>query len=158
MLVHIWLQHGGHVRHTSLTVRGIYLSFWPDSTAGKKDLKSKRSHDGSLMEFVEDDIVAEDMVLPKTYEISGLNEDAVVEYARGVQENLPRYQIARHNCSHVVAGALMAGANRKASFIPHAGSYGRLGRVAGVGIWTPDMVQKFVLELGGKLTHDFKGE
>ncbi|MFL6628069.1 MAG: hypothetical protein ACJ8G1_16635 [Vitreoscilla sp.] len=47
---------------------------------------------------------------------------------------------------------------RMPSFIPHAGSYGRVGRVAGIGIWTPDMVQKFALELGGVLTHDFKGE
>jgi hypothetical protein len=34
----------------------------------------------------------------------------------------------------------------------------RLGRVAGIGIWTPDRVQKFVLEIGGRLTRDFKGE
>ncbi len=124
--------------HTSLTVRGIYFSFWPDSRAGKKDLKTKRSHAGSLMQVIDDDIVAEDMVLPKTYDIAGLNEDAVVQYVRGVQENLPRYKIARNNCSHVVASALIAGAGRKASFIPHAGNYGRLGRVVGIGVWTPD--------------------
>lgn len=158
MHVHIWLQHGPHVGHASLTVRGIYFSFWPDSRAGKKDLKTKRSQAGSLMQIIDDDIQAEDMVLPKTYELHGMNEGAVMEYVRGVQENLPRYQIARNNCSHVVAAALIAGAGRKPSFIPHAGSYGRVGRVAGIGIWTPDMVQKFVLELGGVLTHDFKGE
>lgn len=158
MHVHIWLQHGGHVGHASLTVRGIYFSFWPDTDSGKKDLKTKRSHDGSLMEYVEDDIKAEGMVLPKTYELHGLDEDAVVAYVRGVQENLPRYQLARNNCSHVIAAALITGAGRKPSFIPHAGSYGRVGRVAGIGIWTPDMIQKFVLELGGRPTHDFKGE
>jgi hypothetical protein len=50
----------------------------------------------------------------------------------------------------VVAAALMAGARRKPSFIPHAGSYGRLGRIVGIGIWTPDQVLKFVQELGGR--------
>jgi hypothetical protein len=57
-----------------LTVRGIYFSFWPDSRAGKKHLKTKRSQAGSLMQIIDDDIRAEDMVLPKTYELSGLNE------------------------------------------------------------------------------------
>ena len=148
MQVHIWLPHGNHVGHVSLTVRGIYFSFWPDDDAGKKDLKSKRSHVGSLMQTIEDDIQAEGMMLPKTFEIDGVNEQAVIDYVRGVQENLPRYQLARNNCSHVVAAALIAGAGRKPSFIPHAGSYGRLGRI--VGIWTPDMVLKFVEELKGR--------
>jgi hypothetical protein len=51
---------------------------------------------------------------------------------------------------------LIAGAGRKASFSPHAGNYGRLGRVVGIGVWTLDMVMKFVLELGGRLTHDIQ--
>jgi hypothetical protein len=103
-------------------VCGIYFSFWPDDDAGKKDLKSKRSHGGSLMQTIEDDIQAEGMMLPKTFEIDGVDEQAVIDYVRGVQENLPRYQLARNNCSHVVAAALIAGAGRKPSFIPHAGS------------------------------------
>ena len=87
-------------------MQGTYLSFWPDSEAGKRDLKAKRSHDGSLMEYIEDGIRAEDMVLPKTYEIRGLDEEAIIRYTRGIQSNLPRYQIARNNCSHVVGGDL----------------------------------------------------
>lgn len=131
MQIHIWLPHGDHVGHASLTVRGIYFSFWPEERAGKKDLKSKRSHPGSLMQTIEDDIRAEDGMIPRTFEMKGLDEEAVIEYVTGVQENLPRYQLARNNCSHVVAAALMAGAGRKPSFIPHAGSYGRLGRIVG---------------------------
>lgn len=150
MQVHIWLPHGNHVGHASLTIRGIYFSFWPEDNAGKKDLKSKRSHPGSLMQTIEDDIRAEDGMIPRTFEMKGLDENAVIEYVTGVQENLPRYQLARNNCSHVVAAALMAGAGRKPSFIPHAGSYGRLGRIVGIGIWTPDQVLKFVQELGGR--------
>jgi hypothetical protein len=150
MEVHIWLPHGTYVGHASLTVRGIYFSFWPQDEAGKKDLKSKRSHPGSLMQTIDDDIFAEGGVHPKTFMIDGLNEDAVIEFVRGVQENLPRYQLARNNCSHVVAAALTAGSGRKPSFIPHAGNYGTLGRVVGIGIWTPDQVLKFVQELQGR--------
>ncbi|MGN6525288.1 MAG: hypothetical protein ACTHL8_02775 [Burkholderiaceae bacterium] len=147
MEVHIWLPHGQHVGHTSLTVRGIYFSFWPEDSAGKKDLKTKRSHSGSLMQTLDDDVFAEDGQLPLTVELVDLDEDAVLTYVKGVQANLPRYQIARNNCSHVVAAALIAGAGRKPSFIPHAGSYARLGRIVGVGIWTPDQVLRFVEEL-----------
>jgi ABC-type sulfate transport system substrate-binding protein len=57
--VHIWLQHGGHAGRTLLTVRGTCFSFWSDSTAGKKDLTTKRSHAGSLMQVIDDDIVAD---------------------------------------------------------------------------------------------------
>lgn len=145
--MHIWLPHGSHVGHASLTVRDIYFSFWPDDAAGKKDLKTKRSHPGSLQQSLDDDVFAEDGQLPVTVELTGFDEDAVITYVKGVQANLPRYQLARNNCSHVVAEALMAGARRKPSFIPHAGNYGRLGRVVGVGIWTPDQVLKFVEEL-----------
>lgn len=96
--------------------------------------------------------------MPKTHEIEGLNEGAVIQYVRGAQENLPRYQIARNNCSHVVASALMAGAGRKASFIPHSGSHGRLGCVVGMGVRTPAMVLKFVQELGGHLTQTSRAD
>ena len=44
----------------------------------------------------------------------------------------------------------MAAAGRKPSFIPHAGNYSWLGRVVGIGVWTPDQVMKFVQELGGR--------
>jgi hypothetical protein len=33
MQVHIWLPHGNHVGHASLTIRGIYFSFWPEDNA-----------------------------------------------------------------------------------------------------------------------------
>lgn len=102
------------------------------------------------MQTIEDDIRAEDGMISRTLEMKGFDEEAIIEYVTGVQENLPRYQLARNNCSHVVAAALMAGAGRKPSFIPHAGNYGRLGRIVGIGIWTPDQVLKFAQELGGR--------
>jgi len=49
--------------------------------------------------------------------------------------------------SHIVAKALMEGANQKPSFTPHAGHYGKAGRFLGIGIWTPDQVMKFAQEL-----------
>ena len=47
----------------------------------------------------------------------------------------------------IIARALIAGAERKPSFIPHAGHYGRAGKVLGIGIWTPDQILRFAKEL-----------
>ena len=60
---------------------------------------------------------------------------------------MTRYQIASNNCSHVIAKALMEGAGIKPSFIPHAGQYAKVGRILGLGIWTPDQILRFVNEL-----------
>jgi hypothetical protein len=68
-------------------------------------------------------------------------------YLASLDGNVPRYQLARNNCSHIVAKALIEGANCKPSFTPHAGRYGKLGRVLGIGIWTPDQVLRFAREL-----------
>ena len=70
-----------------------------------------------------------------------------MDYIADLQRNTPRYQIARNNCSHVVALALIAGAQRRPSFTPHAGEYSRFGRILGAGIWTPDQVLKLAREL-----------
>ncbi len=71
----------------------------------------------------------------------------ILLYLASLEDNMPRYQIARNNCSHIVAKALIEGAKNKPSFTPHAGSYGKLARVLGIGIWTPDQVLKFAEEL-----------
>jgi len=46
-----------------------------------------------------------------------------------------------------VAKALIEGAKCKPSFIPNAGVYSKLGKVLGMGIWTPDQILKFAEEL-----------
>jgi hypothetical protein len=145
--VHVWLPDAQHVGHTSLEVRDEYISFWPDGEAGKKDLKIKTSQPGMLVPYFHDDIRNEGNRMPVTVELPNLDEDAVVAFAKQLQRQLPRYQLARNNCSHVVAQALMAGASAKPSFTPHAGHYGRAGRILGIGIWTPDQILRFVREL-----------
>ncbi len=145
--VHVWLPDANHIGHTALTVKSEYISFWPDGSAGKKDLKIKRSQAGMLVQNLEEDIRNEGSRLPITITLSELNVEAVLDYIADIQRSTPRYQIARNNCSHIVANALIAGAESKPSFTPHAGQYGRLGRVLGIGIWTPDQILKFAKEL-----------
>jgi hypothetical protein len=100
-----------------------------------------------LMQSLQQDIYNEGSRQPVTVELPQLDEAAVLRFIINLQKNTPRYQIARNNCSHIVALALIEGAKRSPSFTPHAGEYNRFGRVLGWGIWTPAQVLKFAREL-----------
>ena len=145
--VHVWLPDSGHVGHTAITVKNVYVSFWPDGGAGKKDLKIKRSQPGLFIQNLQEDIINEGDRLPITVDLPNMDEEKILDFIASMQGNIPRYQIARNNCSHIVATALMQGANRKPSFTPHAGKYSKLGRILGRGIWTPDQVLRFASEI-----------
>lgn len=145
--VHVWLQNETHVGHAALTVRDRYISFWPDGAAGKKDVKIKTSQPGRLMQSLQEDIFNEGNREPITVELPKVDAQRVLIYLAGLEDNMPRYQIARNNCSHIVARALIEGAKCKPSFTPHAGKYSKLGKVLGAGIWTPDQILKFAKEL-----------
>ncbi len=144
--VHVWLPHGQQVGHTALTIGNVYVSFWPVGTAEKKDLKIKRSQPGAFIASLREDIFNEGNRQPITIEIERLDENKILDFIAQAQQQVPRYQLARNNCSHIVAQALMAGAPEP-SFRPHAGAYSRLGSVLGRGIWTPDQVLKYAREL-----------
>jgi hypothetical protein len=145
--VHVWLPDANHIGHTALTVKDRYISFWPDGDAGKKDLKLKRSQPGMLLQSLREDIRNEGGRQPITIELPRLDAERILIYLANLEGNLPRYQIARNNCSHIVAKALIEGAKCKPSFKPNAGYYSKLGKVLGYGIWTPDQVLRFAEEL-----------
>jgi hypothetical protein len=145
--VHVWLPDSEHVGHTALTIGREYVSFWPDGGADKKDIKIKRSQPGLFVQSLHEDIRNEGNRHPITVELSRLDMEAVLEYVADLRGVVPRYQIVRNNCSHVVARALMAGARGRPSFTPHAGQYSKLGKILGRGVWTPDQVLRFAREL-----------
>ena len=126
--VHVWLPDANHVGHTALTIGDVYVSFWPDGGAQKKDLKIKRSQPGMFMKSLQDDVLNEGGRHPVTVEVPNINEEALLDHIEELQRTMPRYQLARHNCSHVVAECLYAACGRKPRFIPNAGAYGRVGR------------------------------
>ena len=146
--VHVWLPDHAHVGHTALTIGNVYVSFWPDGTAGKKDLKIKRSHPGTFMTSLRDDVINEGNRQPITVTISNnMDEDKLLDHIVDLQANMPRYQLARNNCSHVVAECLYVASQKTPSFTPDARAYGKAGRVLGYGIWTPDQILKYAREL-----------
>ncbi|MFT6122697.1 MAG: hypothetical protein ACJAWS_001641 [Oleiphilaceae bacterium] len=85
-------------------------------------------------------------IWPQTVVINGLNEREILKYIKNIQLNTPRYQLAKNNCSHIIANCLQAGAS-KPTFTPHAGAYAKLGNILGRGIWTPDQVLRYAREL-----------
>ncbi|KGJ96636.1 hypothetical protein [Colwellia psychrerythraea] len=144
--VHIWTKNSTHVGHAALTIGSTYISFWPDGEAGKKDLKIKTSQPGSFMTNLATDIKNEGNRQPITVTLNDLEEKEILLFIRGIQLNIPRYQLARNNCSHIVAQCLQAGA-KKPSFTPSAKEYGKLGSILGYGIWTPEQVLRYAREL-----------
>ena len=144
--VHVWLPDTQNVGHTALTIGTVYVSFWPEGGASKKDIKIKRSHPGSFVQALQEDIANEGRRQPTTIELSGLDENRILDFVNDLIQRRPQYQLARHNCSHVVANCLLAGTEKRPSFTPHAGHYTKIGRYA-LGVWTPDQVLKFAGEL-----------
>jgi len=145
--VHVWLRHGNMVGHASLSFGVDYVSFWPEDDAGKKDLKIKRSHPGSLMNDLAEDIRAEGGRQPITVVIPHINTAKLSQFIKDLNSRTPRYQLAKYNCSHVVAECLKIACEKEPSFHPCAQDYGRLGRILGRGIWTPHEILRYAQEL-----------
>jgi len=145
--VHVWQPHGDMVGHASLSFGANYVSFWPEESAGKKDLKIKRSHPGSFINALQEDIKMEGGRQPLNVMISNVNTDRLQDYIFKLQRNTPRYQLARYNCSHVVAECLKVACEKDPSFQPTAQDYGQLGRLIGRGIWTQNEILRYAREL-----------
>ena len=91
------------------------------------------------MATLADDIRNEGNRQPTTVVLNKLDEKEILLFIKKIQLNTPRYQLARNNCSHIIAQCLQAG-SVKPSFTPTAKEYGKLGSVLGYGIWTPEQV------------------
>ena len=146
--VYVWSKNAEFVGHAALSIGNVYVSFWPEGAAGKKDLKIKRSHPGALMQSLQHDIKNEGNRQPIIVAIRyGIDEDRLLKYIRSLQENTPKYQLARRNCSNIVAECLLEASQKEPSFVPTASAYGRVAKTLGRGVWTPDQVLKYAREL-----------
>ena len=145
--VHVWLPHDNMVGHASLSFGTNYVSFWPENAAGKKDLKIKRSHPGSFMNALKEDIHAEGGRYPITVVIPRVNAEKLENFILDLQRRTPRYQLAKYNCSNVVAECLKVACDKDPTFAPCASAYGRLATTLGRGIWTPGDILRYAREL-----------
>jgi len=154
--VHIWLSHNGQVGHTSLTVGTTYISFWPsDDTKDKKQPSAKdvfirsRHQKGALRRNIQEDIKLEGNRQPShTIILAGLDEKKMLEYYSKLRVKIPRYQLAKNNCSDIVAQALIIGSGIEPSFTPDAANYHKWGDTfLGKNIWTPYMIKRYANEL-----------
>ncbi|WP_212747434.1 hypothetical protein [Pseudoalteromonas sp. S3776] len=99
------------------------------------------------MQALEFDIESEGNRRPITVTISSADTSALEDYVVSLMENIPQYQLAKFNCSNVVADCLRVACAKEPSFIPNAGAYGKLARTLGGGIWTPHEVLRYAMEL-----------
>lgn len=147
--VYIWLPEGKYIGHASLSFQGNYVSFWPKDSAGKKDLKIKsNSHPGAFMSALKEDIKNEGDRQPIVVTINEINEEKLAFHIAELMSNTPRYQLARNNCSHIVAECLAVACDKKPGFTPSASNYSKyLGSTLGRGIWTPHDILRYAQEL-----------
>ncbi|MDA8708069.1 hypothetical protein N9M10_01720 [Hellea sp.] len=148
--VHVWLPHQGLVGHASLSFGTDYVSFWPKTSAGKKDLKVKRSQPGHFMNALAEDVLSEGGRQPITVVIPNINKQELSKFVANLISNTPEYQLARYNCSHVVAECLKVACRQEASFRPNARDYSKLGKILGQGIWTPNEILRYAKELAAR--------
>lgn len=78
---------------------------------------------------------------------SKIDAEKLEDFILGLQRKAPRYQLAKYNCSNVVAECLKVACNTAPSFHPTAHDYGRLGKILGRGIWTPNEILRYAREL-----------
>ncbi|KJY95884.1 hypothetical protein [Pseudoalteromonas ruthenica] len=145
--VHVWLPHGEMVGHASLSFGTTYVSFWPAEGAGKKDLKVKRRQPGHFMDAIDEDIREEGGRKPHTITLHNVDTQSLAKYVLQLQQEVPQYQLARFNCSHLVADCLKVACGKEPSFKPSAQGYGRLAGTLGRGIWTPHEILRYASEL-----------
>jgi hypothetical protein len=145
--VHVWLPHGNMVGHASLSFSMEYVSFWPEGGAGKKDFKLKRSRPGHFLKALQEDIIMEGGRQPITVTIPNINTKRLEDFIRYQRRQAPRYQLVRYNCSNMVAECLRVACDKEPGFHPTARDYGRLGKMLGHGIWTPNEILRYAREL-----------
>ena len=109
--------------------------------------KITSGHPGSFISALQEDIRAEGGREPTTVIIPSINEQKLSRFIANLMSNAPRYQLARYNCSHVVAECLEVACEKEPSFHPCAHDYGRFGRTLGRGIWTPTEILRYAREL-----------
>lgn len=99
------------------------------------------------MNALHEDIHAEGGRQPITVTIPHINQEKLSRFVAELISNAPRYQLARFNCSNVIAECLKVACDREPSFHPTAHDYGRIGKVLGRGIWTPNEILRYAREL-----------
>lgn len=162
--VYVWRRSAQHIGHASMQVGEVYMSFWPEGTAGKKDVTLKQSHPGAFIESLEEDILNEGNRQPQALTVEGLDEAAMLRTFVDLGAAECRYNVVRMNCASFAAAVLEAGSGRPPSFQPTINPLDYLGtgqgtrkltealmlRYRGTSIWNPEQLWLYATELRSK--------
>jgi hypothetical protein len=159
--LYVWRKGAQHIGHASLHIGDVYVSFWPEDAAGKKDVTLKQSHRAAFMETLEEDIINEGNRQPQALRIEHLDEAAMLRTFVDLGAAECRYNVLRMNCSSFAAALLEAGSGRPPSFQPTVDPLDYLGsgqgtrkltqalmlRYRSTAIWTPEQLWLYATEL-----------
>jgi hypothetical protein len=119
VIVYVWLPNEGRVGHTSMQIGpSTYVSFWPASAAGKKDVKIGESHEAAYPSSYSEDQKLEGGRADDEITLGGLDEARMIQSWNELKERNERYNLKEHNCSTVVASLLESGSGQKPSDRP----------------------------------------
>jgi hypothetical protein len=95
----------------SLTVKGS-LARW---RCYEKISENKAQPPGTFMDFLNDDIRNERGRQPITVTLLDFDQKVLLNDIECIRGNIPRYQLARNNCSHIVAECLYMASDKNPS-------------------------------------------
>jgi hypothetical protein len=160
--VNVWRVRPDNPGHASLQIGSVYMSYWPSSAAGKKDVKIGQTHDVSFPRSYATDSRIEGHQADEQRLLAGLATDRMIEAWEQFKREPIRYNMVEHNCSTVLAGLLEIGSGVKPSFVSsvsiddHATNWPQrlFLRVRffsnSIKMWTPDTLLRYADEIAGR--------
>ncbi len=116
--IYVWPRDNEHVGHAALRIGALYVSFWPEDAAGKKDISTKRTHVARYSLSYERDCALEGDRQAGAILLHGLDETAMQLAWQNLKDQGLRFNLVRQNCSTIAATLLEIGSRRAPSFPP----------------------------------------
>jgi hypothetical protein len=160
--VYVWKLRPDNPGHVSLQIGSVYVSYWPKTAAGKKDVKLGETHDVGFPSEYKMDRRLEHKDADEKRELTGLDTAHMIEAWEAFKKDPVRYNMVDHNCSTVIAALLELGSGVKPSFVSkvaiddHAANWAQrlFLRVrffsSSIKMWTPDSVLRYAEEIAAK--------
>lgn len=159
VILHVWKVSPDNVGHVSLQVGTTYISYWPNESAGKSDVKVGSTHGVMFPPSYAHDRKLERKACDETLELKTLDTARIEQAWAAFRQGPRRYNLLDHNCSTVIASLLRIGSGVEPSFVPgvliddYASGWTQrmLFRVRffsrRIRMWTPDDVLRYALEI-----------
>ena len=165
IVLYVWkIGTDGNPGHASLQVGSTYMSYWPQSPAGKNDIKLGQTHAAVFPSSYRVDVRLEGKDSHACRPLQGLDEQAMAAAWSAFTQNPARYNMVSHNCSTVIASMLQIGSKVAPSFVSRIGIDDHTSNMAtrlflrlrflssSIRMWTPDALLRYADEIQRRLS------